>query len=127
MAFFLAYAEVYFKDTPIRLRIDIPLGLESRGLSTELRHQVFLAVREALTNVLKHSKASEIWLRIHFKNHHLVLAVEDNGIGIPSIKKQMSRNGLVNIRRRIESIGGVVNFKPGKCGGFSVQISAPLR
>ena len=126
MAFFLSYAESYFKDTSTRLRIDIPMNIESREFSMEARHEVFLAIREALTNVLKHAQASEVWLSIKLQDNRLRIHVDDNGVGIQSQNEDKGRSGLKNIQRRMESIGGTVDFKSSKSGGFSVQIEIPF-
>ncbi len=125
MAFFLSYAESLFKSTSTRLRIEVPMDVETRTLSMESRHEVFMAVREALTNVLKHAQASEVWLRIWLDRDWFWLSVEDNGQGLPLSAYNKGGNGLRNIQRRIESIGGTVNFNSSNKGGFSVRISIP--
>jgi signal transduction histidine kinase/ligand-binding sensor domain-containing protein len=126
MAFFIAYAESYFKDTSTRLRVDIPMSIESREFSMEARHEVFLAIREALANVLKHAKASEVWLSIKLKENRLRIQVDDDGVGIQSQVEDKGRSGLRNIQRRMESIGGTVDYKSSAVGGFSVQIEIPF-
>lgn len=125
MAFFLSYAESYFKDTATRLRVDVPLGLESRQLSTESRYQIFLAVKEGLANVLKHAKASTVWLRIGLEEERIWIAIEDDGIGMPLPPSKGPRNGLSNIKRRIESIGGNVQYAANEQGGLVVRIVVP--
>ena len=125
MAFFLSYAESLFKDTATRLRIEVPMDVERRTLSMESRHEVFMAVREALTNALKHAQASEVWLRIRLDGGLLCISVDDDGLGLPPERVDKGRNGLRNIQRRMESIGGTVDFQPSKKGGFSVRISIP--
>ena len=125
MAFILSYAESYFKDTATRLRVDVPLGLESRQFSTESRHQIFLAVKEGLANVLKHAKASTVWLRMGLEKEHLRIIIEDDGIGMSLPPSKDSRNGLSNIKRRIESIGGNVQYAANEHGGLVVKITVP--
>ena len=102
------------------------MNIESRELSMEARHEVFLAIREALANVLKHAKASEVWLSIKLKENRLRIQVDDDGVGIQSQVEDKGRSGLRNIQRRMESIGGTVDYKSSAVGGFSVQIEIPF-
>ena len=126
MAFFLSYAESYFKDTQTRLRVDVPLNLEKREIPTEFRHHLFLAFKEALTNVLKHAQASIVWLRIRLEGVQLQMTIEDDGIGMPVPPGGGPRNGLSNIKRRIDSIGGKVEFSKNETGGLTLRIAAPM-
>ena len=54
------YAQEYFQETGIECKVDIPERLPPYPLSSQLRHHLLLAVHEAFTNVLKHSRASQI-------------------------------------------------------------------
>ena len=49
------YAQEYFQDTGVSCRLDVPAQLPDRPVSTEARHNLFMAVKEALNNALKHS------------------------------------------------------------------------
>ena len=53
------YAEEYFQMTGIQCELDIPAQLPSYPLSSQMRHHLFLATHEALTNILKHSGATQ--------------------------------------------------------------------
>jgi len=71
-----------------------------------MRHNLYLVVREALTNIAKHSQATETWLRIHWKNQTLQIVVEDDGCGFAISGLDSSRNGMSNMHRRLGKIGG---------------------
>jgi signal transduction histidine kinase len=72
-----------------------------------VRHNLYLAVREALNNVLKHSQATEAWLRVHFQQPtQLSIVIEDNGRGFSVSTDAPQGDGLANMRQRMEKIGG---------------------
>ena len=58
------YAQEYFQDTGVRCRLDLPPELPDQPVSTEVRHNLFMAVKEALNNVLKHARprrCASVW------------------------------------------------------------------
>ncbi len=99
------FAEEFLRPTSIRCRLDIPADLPEHPITTEARHHLFLAVKEALNNVVRHSGASEVWLRLGMANGELNLSIADNGHGIQA-SAGVEHDGLGNIRRRIENLGG---------------------
>ena len=127
LANYLAYfAEEFFRPTKIRCRLDISEHLPSRPLSAEARHHLFLAFKEAINNVARHSEATFMHLRIEVAPGYVVLSVEDDGRGIPDQgKKARTGNGLVNMQRRMEQIGGSADVLPRPGGGTRVVFSVP--
>ncbi|HVU27574.1 MAG TPA: ATP-binding protein [Verrucomicrobiae bacterium] len=107
-------AEEFFRTAGMRCRLDVDQFLPPVALTSEVRHNLYLIVREALNNIVKHAKASEAWLRIHWKDSVLHIVIEDNGCGFVA-ENSLSRNGLQNMRHRIEKIGGQLEFdtRPG--------------
>lgn len=103
-------ADELFEETTIRCRKEVPTGLPEFPLSSETRHDLTLAVKEAFTNVLKHSGASEAWLRLAWAEPDLTIYVEDNGRGF-DISSAGRGNGLDNQRTRLERNGGTVEVK----------------
>jgi signal transduction histidine kinase len=95
-----------FATTQIRCRLDVDDSFPAIGLTSEVRHNLYLAVREALNNIAKHSAASEGWVRIHWKEPDLEIAIEDNGRGYSEAQAAGAGEGLRNMRQRIETIGG---------------------
>lgn len=96
--------EDLFKDSGIRHRIRIPRLLPSSHLGSEVRHHLALAVKEALHNVLQHSGASEVSLVLTLDSQDLNIEIRDNGRGFDPEKT--TGNGLANLHRRLETIGG---------------------
>jgi signal transduction histidine kinase len=118
------YAEQLFASTPIRYLQEIPTTLPERPLSAEIRKNILLAVKEALANVLKHSKATEVWLRVAFNNSVLTITIEDNGCGVGSAPLRRFGNGLSNMKARLDEIGG--EFEIDGSEGTRVRLIVPL-
>jgi signal transduction histidine kinase len=99
-------AEEFLRRTEIRCRLDVDEAFSTWFLTSEIRHSLYLTVREALNNAAKHSGASEVWLRIHCQEKMLRILVEDNGRGFAAGAVMPAGNGLKGMRSRIEKIGG---------------------
>lgn len=96
-----------FEGSPIRCRLDLPQEVPARALPPDVRHNIFLIAKEALTNVLKHSGASEVNLQVKVNGRSFTLIITDNGRGFDVAKTtDGQRNGLENMRRRAEAVGG---------------------
>ncbi|HRO70996.1 MAG TPA: hypothetical protein PK951_11470, partial [Chitinophagaceae bacterium] len=110
VSYIRAYALEFFENTPITCRITTPSNIEPRELSGDKRRNLFLAVKETLNNVLKHSRATV--LNIDFSiDKALIIRISDNGVGIDLQKVRQFGNGLKNISRRMESIGGIYQIE----------------
>ena len=75
------FAKEFLEPTSIRCRLDVPTDLPDIPLTTEVRHNVFLVAKEALNNAVRHSGATEIWLRMAVNGGDFTLEVADNGRG----------------------------------------------
>ncbi len=121
------YAQEYLALAGLRYRLEVPSQLPPVPISPELRHNVFLAAKEAVNNVVKHSGASSAWLRLRLEPDRFVLEIEDDGRGLPPQLDKKGRNGLRNMRKRMEEIGGQFALRPGAQAGTLVSLAAPLR
>ena len=112
--YFVKFAQDVTCPTSIRCRLDVPTQLPPLALSAELRHNLFLAFKEALNNVVKHSNATQVNISLALKSNKrsLTLVVEDNGRGFEIGQKTadsqriVTGNGLPNMFRRIEKFNG---------------------
>jgi signal transduction histidine kinase len=120
------YAQEYLALAQLRYRLDVPPQLPNIAISPELRHNVFLAAKEAVNNVVKHSEAKVVWLRLRLEPGRFTLEIEDNGRGLPPGAADKGRNGLRNMRKRLEDVGGEFTLTPGAEGGTRVSLTAPL-
>ena len=119
-------AQEFLRRSPVHCRLDVMARLPEVPLSASVRHDLFLAVKEALHNVVKHSGANEAWLRISCQAGELHLAVEDNGQGFDLAARNDAGDGLRNLRWRLEHHGGTteISSRPGQ--GTTVRFRLPL-
>jgi ligand-binding sensor domain-containing protein/signal transduction histidine kinase len=120
------YAQEYLALAGLRYRLEVPPALPSRPISPELRHNAFLAAKEAVNNVVKHSKATSAWLKLQLHPDHFVLEIEDDGQGLKAADERKGRNGLRNMRRRMEDVGGRFETTAREGGGTIIRLIAPL-
>jgi len=115
MDYISAYAEDFLRMAGIRCRMDVPLALPEIRVDAELRYNLFLALKEALNNIVKHAKATEVWLRLRIEPGAFTLIVEDDGQGMPAAggngaadgaDRITSGSGLANLRKRLAAVGG---------------------
>lgn len=121
------YATSYLDPLGIRCRIESPRMWPDQPASAQLRHQISLAFKEALQNVVKHSGASEVKLNFSITDNVLHLLLADNGKGLPPDAGQRGRSGLDNLQSRLASVGGECHVTPGPEGGTWVEFKLPLR
>lgn len=120
------YAQEYLALAGLRYRLEVPPQLPPAPISPELRHNVFLAAKEAVNNIVKHANATSAWVRLSVENGQFVLEVEDNGRGLPPGDARKDRNGLRNMRKRMQDVGGGFEIGPGAEGGTRIRLNAPL-
>jgi len=121
------HAQDYLGVAGVRYRLEVPAQLPPASISPEARHNVFLAAKEAVTNVVKHARASEATLRLRVEPRRFTLEIEDNGKGLAGVDPKTMRNGLRNMRKRMEDIGGAFEIAPGAGGkGAVVRLTVPL-
>jgi signal transduction histidine kinase len=109
------FAFGYLRMVNIRVRLDFPDHIPQRELSADLRHNIFLTVKEALHNIVKHAAATEVRLGASVTQQALEIVVEDNGCGFSVAPDNALADGLRNMRQRMTDIGGEcrVESRPG--------------
>ncbi|MGO8930452.1 MAG: two-component regulator propeller domain-containing protein [Limisphaerales bacterium] len=120
------FADEFFEDTTVRCWQEVPTDLPNVPLRADLRHNVFLAVKEAFSNVLKHSRTTEVWLRLVLVDSRVSLEIEDNGLGFNPQQTSPGGNGLDNMQTRLAECGGEAEIlsHPGK--GTKLRFGFPL-
>ena len=110
-------------------KIDIKLrvsGLSKSGISKDIQLMVFRIVQEQMNNILKHSKASEVEIKITVTKELLSLGIADNGVGFDT-KKRMKGIGLANITSRVEVHDGSVEIISTPGNGCAIKILIPIK
>jgi signal transduction histidine kinase len=121
------YAQEYLAIAGLRYRLDVPAQLPPVPVPPEVRHNVFLASKEAVTNIVRHAKASAAWVRLKVQPGRFTLEIEDNGRGMSSPDEKTARNGLRNMRKRMEDIGGEFSIGTSSEGGALIRLTAPIK
>ncbi|HEY1662624.1 MAG TPA: two-component regulator propeller domain-containing protein [Verrucomicrobiae bacterium] len=120
------YAQNFLAPTAIRCRLEMHGAESDQPLDSEQRHNIFLAFKEALNNVVRHSEATEVRIKILFEEKSLLrISIEDNGHGLPATVEDGS-DGLINLRQRMAQIGGQCEIHNSPSGGVCVSLSLPL-
>jgi signal transduction histidine kinase len=126
LAHYLAsYAEECLRGVRIACRVQIPNAFPERIVPGQVRHHVFLAVKEALNNAVRHSGASEVLFRLRVDGDSLALSIVDNGCGFnPAAPGE--GDGLPNLRDRMRDLGGRCRIESAADRGTTVSLEIPL-
>ncbi len=120
------YAQDYFALAGLSYRAELPADLPATPILPEVRHNVFLAFKEAVNNVVKHAQATSTRVRLRLEPERFILSVEDNGRGLGDISAKQLRNGMKNMRKRLNDVRGQFEIGPGADGGTTVQLIVPI-
>lgn len=132
-AYLSHYAVEYFQNTSIECELRLPPEIPHYPLSSEARHNLFLAFEETLNNALKHSGATKVKVEMAVNALEFELKVADNGKGFaaPTATDGAARggrdgNGLKNLRQRLTAIGGECLLSSRPAAGTTVTLRIPL-
>ncbi len=128
VAHLCTFVPEYLHSAGVRCRLDVPEEVPELVLPANVRHHLHLAVKEALHNVVKHARASEVRLQLRVGEDELVVAIEDDGQGsAESPAKNASQDGLLNLPDRMREVGGRFERRTGVGQGTTIRLTVPLR
>lgn len=115
-----------------QLKIDLDLYRDGKQLSESVRLALFRIYQEAMNNVIRHSKASQVNVSFTLNGEKALLKIEDDGCGfeLPEDWIETARAGhfgLIGARERAEAIGAQIEIYSGKGSGTRIQVAAPLQ
>lgn len=119
------YATELFSASNIVCRFKIPIECDAVTLTEAARHSLFLAVKEALNNVIRHSSATEVELQISQIGDRLQIVIADNGRGFDWNTVRRG-NGLTNLYERLETLNGQCQLESKAGKGTTVKFVVPL-
>ncbi len=127
IAYISNYVVKFLSQSSISCRLEIPNHWPEHVISSEMRHNIFLAVKEAVNNIAKHSEASQVTFQTSLENNTLMIVIQDDGKGFSTHAVSEFGNGLQNIQKRMLSLKGEFDLwsEPGK--GTKVSLKIPLR
>ncbi len=121
------YAEEFIRPSGIACELDVPLNVPGIPLTAEVRHNLFMVVKEALHNAVKHAAARRITLGLAFQpDRQLWISVSDDGRGFSPDHETSVGNGLENMDRRMRDIGGELKLQSAAGQGTTVTMLLPL-
>jgi len=115
------------KADGLRCRLEFPEDIPPLPLDGEMRHQLALGVREALTNAIRHAAASEIVLGLRVEADRLIVRVTDNGRGFRVTDGGASGDGLANMQARLEKVGGQCECRSTPGAGTTIEFCVPFQ
>jgi len=126
-----SYAQEFLSVADIRCRLLFPVDLPDRRLSAQLRHNLLLAFKEALNNIVKYAEASEVRISLTPKPRFFTLQIKDDGRGIdPDAPADPLRpntgKGLSNMQNRMDEIGGTCLVESTLGKGTTIEFKVPF-
>ncbi|MSU57360.1 MAG: hypothetical protein EXS35_04120 [Pedosphaera sp.] len=125
-SYFGAYAQRLLDLAAVTCGLDVAEDLPDHPLDPKFRQELFLAFKEALTNVVRHAGATQVWLRISVQSEQLVVVVADNGRGFNSREPKSGADGVPNMTERLKALGGECEISSDAKNGTTVRFQAPL-
>lgn len=116
----------FLRSAGIKCEIDLPDHPPKCVLTPEERHHLFLTVKEAINNVVRHAEAGEVQIRVSTENQILRIVIHDNGRGMNPDPERYNSNGLRNMRQRMEAIGGQCLIETAYGKGTCVSLTFPI-
>lgn len=124
--YFGAYAQRLLDLASVSCGLDVAENLPDYPLDPKFRQELFLAFKEALTNVVHHANATQVWLHISVQGDQLLVEVADNGCGCDPHAPKTGEDGIANMKERLTALGGICEVARGKPKGTTVRLRAPL-
>lgn len=122
VAYLREYASKYLGTAGIACEFDLPDAVPGLQLSAEARRNIFLVAKEALHNVVKHSGATLVRMLVEVSSQHLRMEIVDNGQGFDVRNPSPGGNGLRNMARRMNDVGGTLEIVSSSGGGTRVRM-----
>lgn len=120
-----SYAEEYLSGLKVVCRVQIPNSFPDSVVSGEVRHHLFLAVKEALNNAVRHGGATEMSFRVRVAENQLWILITDNGSGFDTFGRS-NGHGLSNLYNRLEHLHGQCKLESSPGAGTTVSLQLPL-
>ncbi len=120
------YAEEFLGSSGVACELDVPFVFPSQPVTAEVRHNLFMAVREVLNNSIKSGKPKRVLVKLAMSGNGLSVSLSDDGCGFDPSQLVGGRNGLDNLKKRMEAVNGsfALESEPGR--GTLVSLSVPI-
>jgi ligand-binding sensor domain-containing protein/two-component sensor histidine kinase len=119
------YAADIFEADHLQCDMHVNENISNVKLTMEKRRDLYLVFKEALNNILKHSQATIVNIKLLVQDNNVMMHIADNGKGF-DINQPTNRNGLKNMKRRIQKWRGVVIIESAAEKGTTLHITLPV-
>lgn len=123
------YIENYSKQYKISMNIDFN-NVSRERFSPEVEITLYRILQEALTNIVKHGQATQIWVSLYKRQDKLIMVINDDGIGfdIEVFKNTHSRTclGIYGMRERVALVEGTFEIQSSVGQGTKIFVEIPL-
>ena len=126
MARMRRYAAELFDNSDIDCHLQLDENAGDKKLSMEQRRDFYLIYKEALNNIRKHALAKNVWVNVAQNHNYLFMNLKDDGKGF-NTNLITHRNGLKNLRSRVEKWNGKINIHSEEHKGTNIEIKIPLK
>jgi signal transduction histidine kinase len=121
----VATLEILVGEFAAHSGVSIHSALEPVSLRENAELMVYRLVQEAMTNITKHARASQVWVALGIKAGQVEVSVRDDGTGFDSQVKTTSAYGLVGMRYRVEAEGGTLTVVSAPGQGTLIRVRLP--
>ncbi|MFV0557242.1 MAG: sensor histidine kinase [Enterococcus sp.] len=118
--------EQLLMELQTKIKIALKWDVEELTMAPAIEDQLFRVIQELLSNTLRHAKAEELEVYLHQVNQSILLRVIDDGVGFDPNNQKTGSYGLLNIRERVQGVGGTIKIISFKNQGTSIEIKIPL-
>jgi signal transduction histidine kinase len=109
------------EQAQLSCRLRVPELARDVQVASQLRHNVILAVKEAINNIIKHARATEVVFQVTFERNVLTISIHDDGSGF-NLAKTATGNGLSNMKQRLQTLGGRCDIESAAQKGTTVLL-----
>ncbi len=117
------YATKYFEQSGTNVSFDYPQHIEAFKLGDEQRRNIFMAIKEALNNTVKHAGANTVNITMSVVGSTINFVVSDNGRGFNMAETRQFANGVKNMQSRMDQVGGSCTITSKQGEGTSITFS----
>jgi signal transduction histidine kinase len=108
------------------IQVEYKSDFNERLAEAEETH-LFRITQEALTNIARHSEATQAWVTLHVDGQRVQLEITDNGCGLkPGNGERVPSLGMVGMRARARQLAGELLIENRREGGLRIRIDVPL-
>lgn len=127
MDYLAQFGATYLERANIECHVDLPAVETGIPVPTETRHNIFMVMKESLNNIVKYADTKEAWIQFELLPHQLSMTVRDSGKGFDTDEVKKFSEGLNNMKRRMEEVGGTCEITSQHGVGTIVRAVIPLK